>query len=52
MSALRDCPATRDELAVRLEQPPEDLALPIAELEILGWVESGHDGRLRMARSR
>lgn len=52
VSALRDCPATRDELAVRLEQSPEDLALPIAELEILGWVELGHDGRLRMARSR
>ena len=52
VAALRDRPATRDELAARLDQPPEDLALPLAELELLGLIERGHDGRLRAVRSR
>jgi DNA processing protein len=52
VAALRDAPATRDELAERLGRPPEALALALAELELEGWIEAGHDGRLRLTRAR
>jgi len=52
IAALADAPATRDELVARLASPPEQLALALSELELLGRVEQGRDGRLRLVPSR
>lgn len=47
LDALRQAPATRDELARRLERSPESLALELLELELQGRVAEDRDGRLR-----
>lgn len=52
VAALRDCAATRDELAERLACRPEELALTLAELELAGAIEVQRDGRLRLVSSR
>ncbi|MEZ4218786.1 MAG: DNA-processing protein DprA [Myxococcota bacterium] len=50
--ALRDAPATRDELAARLGARPEALALELAELEIDGRIALERDGRLHVRTRR
>jgi DNA processing protein len=49
-AALLAEPATRDELARRLERSPEQLALELLELELDGRVVEDRDGRLRALR--
>jgi DNA processing protein len=50
VAALRDAPATLDELAERLGRAPETLALDVVELELSGTVAEDRDGRLRVVR--
>jgi len=50
--ALRDGPATRDELATRLRRTPESLALEIAELELAGAIALERDGRFHAKARR
>lgn len=50
--ALRQQPATADELARRTGRPPAELALALLELELAGFIETGRDGRLRAAPGR
>jgi DNA processing protein len=49
-AALRDAPATLDELAARIGSAPEGLALDLLELELAGVVAEDRDGRLRVLR--
>jgi DNA processing protein len=46
LAALAHAPAHRDELARRLAQPPEQLALELLELELAGRIREERDGRL------
>jgi predicted Rossmann fold nucleotide-binding protein DprA/Smf involved in DNA uptake len=46
LAALRDAPASRDELGQRLDRAPEQLALDLLELELDGRVAEDRDGRL------
>jgi DNA processing protein len=48
VDALREAPATRDELAARFGDAPERLALDLLELELAGVVSEDRDGRLRV----
>jgi DNA processing protein len=48
LSALADAPASRDELARRLDRAPADLALELVELELADRVGEDRDGRLRI----
>ena len=50
LRALSDTPASRDELALRLRCPPEQLALELLDLELEGRVELDRDGRLHVRR--
>lgn len=52
LRALREGPATADELARRTGRPPAELALALLELELGGFLETGRDGRLRAAPGR
>ena len=52
LDALRDAPATRDELARRLGASAAMLALPLLELELTRHVEEDRDGQLRVVASR
>ncbi|NQZ97087.1 MAG: DNA-protecting protein DprA [Myxococcales bacterium] len=52
LDALRDAPATRDELARRLGASAAVLALPLLELELTRHVEEDRDGQLRVVASR
>jgi DNA processing protein len=46
LAALRDAPASRDELGRRLGRAPEQLALDLLELELDGRVAEDRDGRM------
>jgi DNA processing protein len=50
LRALADTPASRDELALRLRCPPEQLALELLDLELAGRVAIDRDGRLHVRR--
>lgn len=50
VAALRDAPASLDELAERFGRAPESLALDLLELELAGIVAEDRDGRLRVVR--
>jgi DNA processing protein len=50
VAALREAPATLDELAERLGSAPERLALDVVELELSGAIAEDRDGRLRVVR--
>jgi DNA processing protein len=52
LRALDEAPATRDELASRLDRPFEQLALDLLELELTGRVAQDRDGRLCCAPRR
>ncbi len=51
VAAIRDAPATLDELADRLGTAPERLALDLVELELAGTIAEDRDGRLRVVRA-
>jgi len=51
VAAIREAPATRDELADRLGTAPERLALDLVELELAGAIAEDRDGRLRVVRA-
>jgi DNA processing protein len=48
LAAIREAPATPDELAERLGTAPERLAVDLVELELAGAVATDRDGRLRV----
>ena len=48
LEALRDAPASRDELAQRLLLGPGEIASGLLELELAGWVAEDRDGRFRI----
>ena len=48
LAALREAPASRDELAQRLSLVPAALAPPLLELELAGWLAEDRDGRFRV----
>ena len=48
VEALRDAPASRDELAQRLSLGPGEIASGLLELELAGWVAEDRDGRFRI----
>lgn len=52
LDALHDRPATRDELARRLDLPPQHLAPDLVDLELEGRVAEDRDGRLRVQPRR
>jgi DNA processing protein len=48
LAAIREAPATLDELAERLGAAPERLAQDVVELELAGTIAEDRDGRLRV----
>ncbi len=48
VAAIREAPATLDELAERLGTAPERLALDVVQLELAGTIVTDRDGRLRV----
>ena len=48
VEALREAPASRDELAQRLSLGPGEIASGLLELELAGWVAEDRDGRFRI----